>query len=190
MIYLGVDPGTTNNMAVAALHPTGQIQVRLVPEGDGKDPRERARGCARRLHAVFMSLELPAGVPMTVALEWQRPLKTDRRPQNISDLSAFAGIALAMIEESFATDPRVYTPLPEEWKHSVKKFIKHNRIVAAAGLGAVQRALAVAGIPVPSNLGKFDKEFTGMAGNAIDALGLAQWAKIKALGVLRSVVPG
>ncbi len=179
MIYLGVDPGTSNNMAVAAIMPDGKIKVRLVAEGEGKDARSRAIRCARRLHQAITDLYLPVGYTPTVAVEWQRPLSGDKNPKNICDLAAFTGIALAIVEESFIGNPVVYTPTPEEWKGSTPKHIKHNRIVAVAGLQAVCLALQGAGIPVPPKLGRFEKEFTGMAGNALDAIGLAQWVKTK-----------
>lgn len=177
MFYLGVDPGTTDNMALAAILPSGEIRAVLVEEGEGSDPMQRARNASQRIRAALEWLS-PVGHVPVVALEWQRPLPTDKRPKNICDLSAFAGICLATVEGYFQPFT-VYTVLPEEWKGSSKKWAKHNWIVKNAGRDKVVAALNYGDIPVPANLGSFTKEFTGKAGNALDAIGLAQWAKTK-----------
>jgi hypothetical protein len=184
MIFLGLDPGTSDNMALAALldeRYTERLRVLLVEPGDGKEPRDRAPRVLSSLREKFIRLALPQGNSVVLALEWQRPLEGDKRPKNICDLSAFAGIALAATQvlagNLAAEEPQVMLPLPEEWKGQVKKHIKHNRIVAEAGRGQVTMALERAGIPVPKNLGSFTKEFTGLAGNALDAIGLALWAR-------------
>lgn len=180
MIYLGLDPGTLNNMALAALLPDDALRVLIVEPGEG-EIRERATRVHSSLREKFRRLLLPQGHSVKLALEWQRPLKTDKRPQNICDLSAFAGIALATLQgevELLSADRLdVYTPLPEDWKGQVKKHIKHNRIVAEAGIGRVEHALVRADVPVPKELGRFAKEFTGLAGNVLDAIGLALWAR-------------
>lgn len=170
-------------MAFAALlpNPHPDVLVALVEPGSG-EIRERAVRVHSSLREKFRRLGLPRGHSCKLALEWQRPLKTDKRPQNISDLSAFAGIALAVLQvevELLSADRLdVYTPLPEEWKGQVPKHVKHNRIVAEAGGAArVAYTLERAGIPVPKDLGRFTREFTGMAGNALDAIGLALWAQ-------------
>lgn len=180
MIYLGLDPGTSDNMAIAALSDTF-LAVRLAAGGKEKDAKERAAGAHARVRSAFMSLAIPSGlIQCTLAVEWQRPLSTDKKPQNICDLAAFAGIALATIQ-SLTHCLQVLAPLPQEWKGSIDKHIKHNRIVAAAG-GAVRvsKALEAAEIPVPANLGAFEKLFTGKAGDALDAIGLALWARERA----------
>lgn len=178
MIYLGLDPGTSDNMALAVLFP-GDIRVALADCGDARDARARAVNAQAAVYQSFVQCSacLGAGQLGVLALEWQRPLPTDKRPVNICDLSAFAGIALATIQSLFGSGLTVYTPLPEEWKGQVPKHIKHNRIVSAAGLALVVHALDRADIPVPKDLGAFKKEFTGKAGNALDAIGLTLWAR-------------
>jgi hypothetical protein len=179
MIYLGLDPGTSGNMAMAALLPDNcdrPLRVQLAACSEEKEAKDRAADAYNHVAAAFNRMLLPLGWFTTLALEWQRPLPGDRRPKNICDLSAFAGIALATIQSRCRVEA-VYTPLPEEWKGSVSKWVKHNRIVAAVGLKAVQEALAYAYIPIPSNLGSFTREFTGKAGNALDAIGLALWVR-------------
>lgn len=191
MIFLGLDPGTSDNMALAALLPEGTtpngLRVAVAEPGDG-EILDRAVKMRAALREKFWRMALPDGHKVTMALEWQRPLKTDKRPQNICDLSAFAGIALATIQaeaEILRIDHAavsVYTPLPEEWKGQVLKHIKHNRIVReAGGPEVVSLALQRSNIPVPKNLGAFTKEFTGLAGNVIDAIGLALWARERTL---------
>lgn len=180
MIFLGLDPGTSDNMALAALwpecpDPQSRLRVELVAESEGADARARALGAFRATLASFKKLGLPREEMCVLGLEWQRPLPTDKRPVNISDLSAFAGIGLAAMQSTWQVVD-VYTPLPEQWKGSIPKYVKHNRIVGAAGVSAVVSALTRAGIPVPKNLGKFTREFTGKAGNALDAIGLAYYS--------------
>lgn len=185
MIYLGCDPGTSGNMALAAIFPPTfggpSLRVRLAElASDAKDARARAPAMGAAVRCALLGLHLPIAMPGTMALEWQRPLPDDKNPQNICDLSAFAGIALATIQARFGMPLEVFLPTPNEWKGEVPKHIKHNRIVAVAGLPAVRYALQEAQIPVPSNLGSFTKKFSGMASDAIDAIGLALWARDKA----------
>jgi hypothetical protein len=187
MIFLGLDPGTSDNMAVAALLPDLTIRVALARGADGKDPRDRAPGLKAELFLALASLGLPRGTPGILALEWQQNRPGDPRPQNIIDLSAFAGIALAIVQVQFGSTPlEVFTPFPSDWKGQVPKHVKHNRIVALASIARVRSALQAADIPCPKDLGVFTKTFSGKASDAIDAIGLALWARDKA--ALRATV--
>lgn len=175
MIYLGLDPGTKDNMVLAALLPDDDLRVAIIDCGKDGDARSRTIVAAPATRSAIQSLALPVDAGLLV-VEWQRPLPGDKRPKNISDLSAFAGLAMGVIQGSFS-NLTVFTPTPEEWKGQVPKHVKHNRIVALAGIDRVRFALERAGIPVPASLGRFAKEFSGKASNAIDAIGLALWGK-------------
>ena len=190
MLYLGLDPGTSDNMALAAILPNDDIVVALARAGEGKDARSRAATASAEVSRAFASLLLPRSLPGILALEWQRSLPGDKNPDNIIDLSAFAGIALATIQARFSMPLEVFVPLPNEWKGEVPKHVKHNRIVALAGKARVESALAYARIPSPKDLGTFAKTFTGKASDVIDAIGLAQWARERAglRNLLRSAI--
>jgi len=174
MIYLGLDPGTKDNMVLAALLPD-DLRVATIDCGKDGDARSRTIVAAPAARGAIKALTLPEDAALLV-VEWQRPLPGDKRPKNISDLSAFAGLAMGAIQGCFS-NLTVFTPTPDEWKGQVPKHIKHNRIVALAGLDRVRFALERAGIPVPASLGRFAREFSGKASNAIDAIGLALWGK-------------
>jgi hypothetical protein len=184
MIYLGLDPGTSGNMALAALLPETEgitslhpIRVALVESGTGGSARERASGVLGGVYSALARLNLPPGPTTALAVEWQQPRPNDRRPQNILDLQGFMGIATGVLLSRLPGNQKLLTPLPSEWKGQVPKHVKHNRIVAVAGLSKVLMALRQARIPVPPGLGDFKKEFTGMASDVLDAIGLAFWLR-------------
>jgi hypothetical protein len=181
LVYLGCDPGTSDNMALAAIHPSGSIEVALCGTTKPAEARDRASSAATEISRAFSKLLLPQFCPAVLAMEWQCSRPNDPRPDNIIDLSAFVGIALATIQVRMGSTPlEIFLPTPDEWKGNVPKHVKQNRIVALAGLSHVQHALIMARIPVPKDLGKFQKTSSAKASDVIDAIGLAQWAKARA----------
>ena len=181
LIFLGCDAGTSDNMALAAIHPNGDIAVALCGNTKPAEARDRAAGAATEISRAFSRLLIPRNMAAVLALEWQCSRPNDPRPDNIIDLSAFVGIALATIQVRMGSAPlEVFLPTPDEWKGNVPKHVKQNRIVAMAGKDVVESALVSARIPVPKNLGQFKDTSSAMASDAIDAIGLAQWARARA----------
>jgi len=187
LVFLGCDPGTSDNMALAAIHPNGDISVALCGTTKPAEARDRASGAATEISRAFSKLLLPQFCPAVLALEWQCSRPNDPRPDNIIDLNGFAGIALATIQVRMGSTPlEIFLPTPDEWKGNVPKHVKQNRIVAMAGKLVVEAALVNARIPVPRNLGQFKDVSASKASDAIDAIGLAQWARARA--ALRNTV--
>ena len=160
--YIGVDPDTTTT-GIAIVGPRG---VTLhIARARGRVAKDRFAGMAVAVTDIIRErLAILNFSPdrAVAAIEWQHIRHRERNPNSMMGVQAVAGMALSSLAE-FVLSDSILLPIPSQWKGSVPKEIHQKRVLRAAGL--TDDSPEFFGIP------------KGQRQHAIDALGLAMWAR-------------
>lgn len=157
VIAVGIDPDTTNTgigLVYASLGGARYLD-HAIADSKGCSAMDRRAGMAVAIRVALMDL-VRRHTPQVGAVEWQGIRPGDPRPDDVCQLNAVAGMALAGLVTTFS--PALFLPLPVQWKGSVPKAIHQPRVLARLGL---------------------TKGFSGLGSkesHVVDALGLAAWA--------------
>jgi hypothetical protein len=167
MISVGIDPDTSaTGVAIVMTEGTKIEDVEAwVVRAKGRKAEDRVMGMAWGLAELLPRLLKVAHV---VVVEWQAIRPTDRRPNDILNLAAVAGMAMGIAHCAHLREPIILNPLPVRWKGSIPKDVHQRRILSESGLSLDSPAFC--GI-IPS-----------LRTHAVDAVGLALWGlrKVKA----------
>ena len=176
---VGIDPDVHNcAFAYITEHENGDrdLEVMVVRQKDGK-----SRGAAVALiqneefeRAVHCP-ETRAEYPDVLTVEGQDVRYTGRstraNPQDVLNIALITGAALCA-----SVADKNYSPLPREWKGTVRKDIKQKRSLSGLGIAYTLKG-GKSPYPVPLKRGQYEvgKVNAGDWKDLTDAVGLAVW---------------
>lgn len=158
---LGLDPDT--KATGIAIVENGVLDWVGTAVAQGATAADRRQSMARELHDVFVNV---GGIDVVV-IEWQNIRPGDKRPNDILELAAVAGMALSLA--GMVSPTKILTPLPVQWKGTVDKKIHQSRTITKVGL---RQDLTLTN-NVPINGAEHVKP--AHRTHVIDAIGLALW---------------
>lgn len=181
MIFIGVDPDT-HDLPIAEIHdgkygnvqrpasiqiPQGWLSIEVLRVPAKLKGDEAMVAMARLLNQSVPQMTQGEGRVLCVEHQFYAP-GAKARAQDIARLSFVAGAAVASIAAEHC-----YTPLPQQWKGTVKKHIHQARI--AQRLGWEANIDGEYAIPIKEDIRHLVERVNDWK-HAFDAIGLALWA--------------